>query len=83
MNSSMFLWLTADDYELLLIMRDEWRRWLHLQTVDLQTVKSFSLCLLDAVQHFSLHSKTETHFKPVLLGGLEDWTTSKTKTMRR
>lgn len=42
----------------------------YLQTVDLQTVKSFSLGLLDAVQHFSLSSKTETNFKLVLLGGL-------------
>lgn len=66
----MLLWITADDYELLLITRDAWRRWLHLQTVDLQTVKSFSLGLLNAVQHFSLSSKTETHFKLVLLEGL-------------
>lgn len=85
----MLLWMSADDYESLLIMRDEWRRWLHLQIVDLQTVKSFSLGLLDAVQHFSLSSKTETHFKLVLLGGLvplihqrKKTTASKIKTMR-
>lgn len=70
-------------------MRDEWRRWLHLQTVDLQTVKSFSLGLLNAVQHFRLSSKTETHFKLVLLEGLvplihqrKKTAASKIKTMR-